>query len=134
MQIGTLSRARRIAILSPGASTLRLDTTRWALANNYRLDYDSLTVVLAAKADIGVPIKRWTEDDVWRLWWVDLSGWCSRRGLAVPDRLATTMQTLLCHLDATAGFAAGSDSIVDLIGAMRGAGALGPEPTSLDAS
>lgn len=124
MQTSTAPRARRIARLSPAASTQRLRTTRWALANGRRLDFDALTVILAAKSEVAVPVNRWTEDDVWRLWWIDLSGWCSLRGVATPDGLATTMITLFDHLDATGGFAEGSDSAEDLALAMESAGAI----------
>jgi hypothetical protein len=64
------------------------------------------------------------------LWWVDLSGWCTRRGVRTPDGLATTMLTLLAHLDATNGFAHGSDGLDDLEGAMESAGALGQDPSA----
>ena len=124
MQTSTAPRARRIAHLSSAASTLRLRTTRWALANGHRMDFDALTVILAAKGEVPVPVNRWTEDDVWRLWWIDLSGWCSLRGVATPDGLATTMVTLFAHLEATGGFAPGSDDLTDLELAMESAGAI----------
>ena len=124
MQTSTAPRARRIARLSSAASTLRLRTTRWALANGRRMDFDALTVILAAKSEVPVPVNRWTEDDVWRLWWIDLSGWCSLRGVPTPDGLATTMITLFAHLDETDGFASGSDSARDLELAMESAGAI----------
>lgn len=130
MQTSTQPRARRIAHLTPGASTLRLRATRWALANGRRMDFDALTVILAAKAEVPVPVNRWTEDDVWRLWWIDLSGWCALRGVRTPDGLATTMLTLLAHLDATDTFAPGSDSLDELEAAMESAGALWRDPTA----
>ncbi len=133
MQISTPTRARRVAQLSPSASTLRLRATRWALANGHRLDFDALSVILAAKAEVGVPIERWTEDDVWRLWWIDLSGWCARRGLATPDGLAATMLTLFSFLSSTGELAPGSDSITYLEEAMGSAGALGRDSASLSA-
>jgi hypothetical protein len=130
MKTSTEPRARRVAQLTPGASTLRLRATQWALANGRRLDYDALTVILSAKAEVPVPVWRWTEDDVWRLWWIDLSGWCTRRGVRTPDGLATTMLTLLAHLDDTNGFAHGSDSLDDLEAAMESAGALWQDPSA----
>jgi hypothetical protein len=130
MKTCTEPRARSIARLSPSASTLRLETTRWALAHGQRLDYDALSVILAAKAEVPVPVCRWTEDDVWRLWWVDLSGWCSQRRVRTPDGLATTMLALLRYLDAAASFAPGSDSLPELEDAMESTGALGRDPTA----
>jgi hypothetical protein len=130
MKTSTEPRARRVARLTPGASTLRLQATQWALANGRRLDYDALTVILSAKAEVPVPVCRWTEDDVWRLWWIDLSGWCTRRGVRTPDGLATTLLTLLAHLDATLGFSHGSDTLDDLEAAMESAGALWWDPSA----
>ncbi len=124
MQTSTGPRARRIAQLSPSASTLRLRATQWALANGRRVDFDALTVILAAKSEVPVPVTRWTEDDVWRLWWIDLSGWCAQRGVPTPDGLATTMLTLFAHLDAEGELAPGSDSPAELEAAMESAGAL----------
>ena len=46
----------------------------------------------------------WTEDDIWRLWWLDLAEWCRQRGVEVPDDLASSMTTLLAFLDDTGGF------------------------------
>ena len=124
MKTRTAPRPRRIASLPPDASTLRLAVTRWALATGHRVDYDALTVILATKSEEPVPVNRWTEDDVWRLWWIDLSGWCARRGLRTPDGLATTMLTLLRHLAATDAFAEGSDTLRVLEAAMEATGAL----------
>lgn len=118
-------RARRMAHLSPAASELRLATTRWALANGHRVDYDALSVILAVMDDhSGSSVRRWTEDDIWRLWWIDIGAWCGARGVATPDGLATTLLTLLAHLDATRGFAPGSTSRAELEQAMEAAGAL----------
>ena len=130
MKTCTEPRARSIAHLSPCASTLRLETTRWALAHGQRLDYDALSVILAAKAEVPVPVRRWTEDDVWRLWWVDLSGWCAQRRVRTPDGLATTMLTLFRYLDTAGGFAAGSDTLPELEDAMECTGALWRDPTA----
>lgn len=65
-----------------------------------------------------------TEDGVWRMWWVEFGEWCARRSVPVPDALASTMQLLFDHLEATGRFGPGSDTIEDLVDAMAGAGAL----------
>lgn len=130
MNTSTAPRARRLASLGPSASTLRHETTQWALANGCRVDYDALSVILAAKTEVPVPVRRWTEDDVWRLWWIDLSGWCARRGVRTPDGLATTMVTLFAYLEASDSLAAGSDSREELEGAMEAAGAVWRDPSA----
>lgn len=124
MDTSAAPRARRIAHLSPVASELRLATARWALANGRRIDYDALSVILAVMDHHGCGGRRWTEDDVWRLWWIDIGAWCAARGVATPDGLATSLLTLLAHLEATRGFAPGSDSRAELEQAMEAAGAL----------
>ncbi len=133
MKTSTVPRARKLARLGASASTLRLAVTRWALANGRRMDYDALSVILAARAEGPAPVCRWTELDVWRLWWIDLSGWCEQRGLPTPDGLATTMTTLFAYLDATDGFAPGSDPVAELVLAMRCAGAVGAGPETAHA-
>ena len=133
MKTSTTPRARRLASLPPSASTLRLAVTRWALATGHRVDFDALTVILAAKAEEPVPVNRWTEDDVWRLWWIDLSGWCARRGLRTPGGLAATMLSLLAYLHETDGYADGSDPHDVLEAAMEASGAVwrGRSPASV---
>ncbi len=133
MTTSTALRPRQVAQLGPSASTLRLAVTRWALAKGHRMDYDALSVILAAKALESAPVCRWTEDDVWRLWWIDLSGWCKQRGLPTPDGLATTMTTLFAYLEDTDGFAPGSHPSADLRAAMRSAGARGTGPETAHA-
>ncbi len=130
MKTCTEIRARDAAQLSATATALRLDVTRWALAAGQRVDYDALSAILAAKSEVPAPVRRWTEDDVWRLWWVDLSSWCSLRRVRTPDGLATTMLTVLRHLDATGSLAVGSDTLVDLEVAMESTGALWRDPTA----
>lgn len=133
MQTSTAPRPRQIARLSSQTAALRHAVTRWALASGHRVDFDALTVILAAKEEQSVPVNRWTEDDVWRLWWIDLSGWCARRGLRTPDGLSTTMQSLLRYLEASDGFAPGSATHDDLELAMEATGALWQRPNPVTA-
>lgn len=125
MEAVTLSKARRVARLHPLAKRLRHDIVRWALASGRSLDFDAITVVLAAKAEIPVPLSRWTEDDVWRLWWLDLSAWCDRYGLQPPTGLADALVSLFVFLEDTNGLAVGSDSSLDLQAALESAGGFG---------
>lgn len=130
MTTDSATRHRQLAHLNPAVAALRVDVARWALANGRQLDFDALTVILAAKADRTDPIERWTEEDVWRLWWLDLTEWCARRGLRPPDRLASSMLTLLDCLAATGALSPDSDPHQVLIEAMEGAGALWRGPRS----
>ena len=135
MNTSTAPRPRQLAHLDPTTASLRHAVTRWGLAHGRRVDFDALTVILAAKAEDGAAlVNRWVEDDIWRLWWIDLSGWCSRRGLRTPDGLATTMLTLIACLAETGQLDPGSDTFEDLERAMEGAGALWSGPRSVPAS
>jgi hypothetical protein len=89
-----------------------------------------LTLVLACADERSGPTT-FTEEGVWRMWWIELGEWCADRGVPVPAGLASTMRVLFDHLDATDGFGAGSDPLEDLVEGMAGAGALwrnGPAP------
>ena len=135
MKTSATPRPRQLAQLDPATASLRHAVARWGLANGRRVDFDALTVILATKAEDGAAlVNRWIEDDVWRLWWIDLSGWCSRRGLRTPDGLATTMLTLFAYLAETGQLCAGSDTLEDLERAMEGAGALWGGPKTVPAS
>ena len=134
MKTSATPRPRQLAQLDPATTLLRRAVAAWGLANGRRVDFDALTVILATKAeDASTPVNRWTEDDVWRLWWIDLSGWCSRRGLRTPDGLATTMLTLFAYLAETGQLCIGSDAFEELEGAMEGAGALWRGPKTVPA-
>lgn len=122
--------ARRIARLPAPARHLRHQVTTWALAHGLPVDYDALTVILGAKSELPTPLRRWTEDDVWRLWWLDLSLWCGRYGLDPPAGLAQTLRTLFAHLDAETGFTSTSDSVAQLNEALEAAGVADLESTS----
>lgn len=122
--------ARDVAQLSPRARVVRGAVVRWALRVGRCCDFDALTVVLACADERGDPTA-FTEEGVWRMWWIELGEWCDRRGVPVPTRLASTMRVLFDHLDATDGFGPGSDPLDDLLEGMAGAGALwrdGPAP------
>ncbi len=116
-------RARQITNLDVEARRLRLDVTTWAMATGAPIDFDALTVILAAKAEDLAPLRLWRDEDVWRLWWIDLSTWCARRGLRPPAQLAATMRTLFDHLEAVDGFDAASDERSLLAAALGAAGA-----------
>lgn len=124
--------ARHSARLGDHARRLRHDVTRWALARGVSVDFDALTVIIGAKSALAAPLRSWTEDDVWRLWWLDLSAWCARHGIAPPERLASSMLALFAHLEDTDGFGPGSDSRPALAAALRSAGGFGSlhEPAS----
>ncbi len=99
---------------------------RWALRTGVCCDFDAMTVVLAC-ADVRRGPTTFTEEDVWRLWWIELSEWCVHRNVPQPAGLATAMRVLFDHLAATDGFGAGSDPLEELIDAMEGAGAVWPK-------
>lgn len=102
----------------------------WALARGIGVDFDALTVVLAAKSEQDGSVLRWKENDVWRLWWLDLHLWCNRHQVDLPGELSAAMLSLFAHLDAECLFAAGSDRYPDLCEALVEAGApASPEPT-----
>lgn len=98
------------------------------------MQFDAISAILAAKSQDTTPVTCWTEDDIWRLWWLDLAEWCRQRGVEVPDELASTMTTLLAFLDHTDGFAPGSDPSELLTGALEGSGALGQDHSAAPAS
>lgn len=120
------ARIRDLVRLSPEARRHRRDVTRWAVGAGRTLDYDALSLVLAVKADHRTPLRRWTEDDVWRLWWLDLFAWCARREIDAPVSLGGTMTTLFAYLAAAGEFTEDSDAVEDLEAALYGAGGSGP--------
>lgn len=121
-----VARIRDLARLSPDARRLRNDVARWAVATGRPLDYDALSLVLAVKAESRRPVDHWTEDDVWQLWWLDLFAWCLRRGVDTPVTVGGAMVTLFGYLDASGGFAIGSDNAEQLEAALRSAGGSTP--------
>ncbi|MFN3215240.1 MAG: hypothetical protein ACE367_01960 [Acidimicrobiales bacterium] len=116
-------RVRDVAQLGPRARAVRSAVARWSLSVGRCCDYDALTLVLACADEAGDPTT-FTEEGVWRMWWIDLGEWCADRCVPVPAGLASTMRVLFDHLDATDGFGAGSDPLEDLVEGMAGAGAL----------
>lgn len=119
----TNRRVRDVAQLGPRARSVRTAVARWSLGAGRCCDYDALTLVLACNEERGDPTT-FTEEHVWRLWWIDLGQWCADRYVPVPAGLAATMRVLFDHLDATDGFGPGSDPLEDLVEGMAGAGAL----------
>jgi hypothetical protein len=119
-----------VAQLDTPTRALRAAVAAWALRVGRCCDFDALTVVLACAAERD-DASTFTEEAVWRMWWMDLGEWCADRHVPVPGGLASTMQVVFDHLEATDGFGPGSDPIEDLREAMAGAGALwrnGPSP------
>ena len=116
-------RARDVAQLSPRARAVRTAVARWSLGVGRCCDFDALTLVLTCADERGDPTT-FTEEGVWRLWWIELGEWCADRSVPVPTGLASTMRVLFDHLDATGGFGVGSDPLEDLVEGMAGAGAL----------
>jgi hypothetical protein len=101
-----------VSLLDPAARRVRVEVVRWALAHGRPLSADALTAVLAAKAARGSePTARWQVESVRELVWSDVLHWCRQCGVAVPARLPETLWTLLDWLEATGGFAPGSDPL-----------------------
>jgi hypothetical protein len=112
-----------VAHLGPEARALRTDVTAWALAQAVEFDYDALTVVLAVKETMPLPLRTWREEDVWQLWWLDLVRWCLVHGVPIPPAMDSSLFVLLEHLDATTGLGPGSHELEDLQDALYDAGA-----------
>lgn len=116
-------RARQITRLDTEARQLRHNVACWAMATGTPVAFDALSIVLAAKSELPGPLRRWEDEDVWRLWWIDLSTWCIRHQIPAPADLAPTMRTLFAYLEANNAFEMGSHGRAQLCHALGAAGA-----------
>lgn len=114
----------------PRARRIRHEAAVWAVQHGSSLDFDALTIVLAAKDSTDAEVTCWTEDDVWHLWWVDLMSWCRMRSVPVPAALASTFATFFRYLDDVDGFDVGSHALPHLLRALDAAGAQPNHPSS----
>ena len=126
----SVNRARDVAQLLPRARRIRHEAAVWAVQHGCSLDFDALTIILAAKQASDGEITCWTDDDVWHLWWVDLMTWCRMRQVPVPAQLACTFATFFRYLDDVDGFEPGSHPLAHLVGALDAAGAQPRHPSS----
>lgn len=115
----TLHRAHTVTS-HPAIRAHRRDVARWALANGRPADRDALAAIVATRNVFGPGwtegAQRWTADEVGRLLWVDIAGWCQDCELQTPDahRVAATLDTYLRYLSAHRLIARGSDPVAAL--------------------
>ena len=106
---------------------VRVEVLLWAFHEGRVVDATALTAILGAKHDRhDEPFTRWSRHTVRELLWVDVGRWCELRGSAAPASTAMTLWTVLDHLDATDGFAPGSDRLALLREPLIDSGGVDP--------
>jgi hypothetical protein len=99
----------------------------WAFREGQAVDATALTAILGAKHDRhDEPFTRWSRHTVRELLWVDVGRWCEQHGTAAPATTARTMWTVLDHLEATDGFAPGSERLALLREPLIDSGGVDP--------
>ncbi|MDH3753679.1 MAG: hypothetical protein OEU32_07385 [Acidimicrobiia bacterium] len=125
------NRARAILLPDEGLRAWRTDLIAWTLAEGRSLGPDAATAVLGVLGERGGPGIAITDDLITELVWVDVLGWCNAHRVDAPTRLATTMHTIVDHLDARAALGPGSDSVGELHECIESAGGFdAPAPRS----
>lgn len=112
-----LDRGRRPGAVSADSLPLwlrrfRVEVLLWAFRERRPVDAAALVAVLGAKhARVDEPFAQWSRHTVRELLWVEVGQWCELHDISAPPSTATTMWTLLDHLDVTDGFGCGSDPL-----------------------
>ena len=108
--------------LAPALRDLRTATIRWAMAHGHSLDAATLSVIIAAQADLATQrqrhLHRWTTDWVLRFLFGELGSWCGEHGVARPHHPGETLLSYLAFLDDHARLARGSSLYPELHAAV----------------
>lgn len=113
------SRHRAATNLGRAARHLQRCTLQHALANGHPVTADAVRVLLAVKQTTQAgEIKRFTCTGIWQLLFVDVVTWCRNRRLPVPADTAKALIAIIAYLDASDGFAEGSDTAAALFDAV----------------
>ena len=115
-----------VLLLTVPLRQLRLEVLLWAFRLGQPVDADALTCILLAKQDrADDPSTLWTAEAVRRLLWVDIVAQCVALERPPPAGAGATIWTLLDFLDATHGFADGSDNLTLLREPLIDSGGVG---------
>lgn len=95
---------------------------RWAIAHGHSLDASTLSVIIAAQADLAAQRRRhlhaWSTDWVLRFLFGELGSWCSEHGVPRPNHPGETLLSYLAFLDDHARLARGSSLYPELHAAV----------------
>ena len=87
------------------------------------LDADAASALVSAKAARRPePIRRFNDDIVTELLWVDIFAWCNERGVCAPSAVAATLHAWVDQLAAHGCLAPGSDPVDVLHDCINAAG------------
>lgn len=102
----------------------RREVIRWALARRHPVNRDALASIIATRvidAD-GSISTLWSVDDVDSLLMWGIDNWCRARGAAVPQHIASTLDSYLLYLSANNVLDDRSDPLASLRRAVSESG------------
>ena len=114
------------ALLCPSLRSLRSRTLSSSLSLGTPVRPDTVSVVLAAKADRFLePVEVWLEETVRELLWVDVLAWCEHHDLELPLDVPEALWAVLRVLEADGLLGGDSDRIDTLRRPLLEFGGLG---------